>query len=290
MTAAIYTTRKGLQTLIIGKDLGGQVAKSGEIDNYLGFGMSSGVEVTSKFVEHVNEYENLEHKDQIWVKDLVEKEDGFTVKTDQGDFEAKTIIIATGRVPRLLGVPGENEYKNKGVTYCEVCDAPLFRGKLTAVIGGGNSGLEATLSLSALCPKVYLLNLTGDLTGDVILKNKVQNKNNIEVINNARTIKIEGDKFVKSLTYEDLATKEEKKIEVEGVFIEVGYIPSSEFDRLTKKDLDNRIEIDINCKTSVSGIFACGDVTNIRDNQIVIAAGEGAKAALSAYQYLTQLH
>ena len=288
MTAAIYAVRKGLKTLVVGKEVGGQVAKSGEIENYLGFGSSNGAEVTEKFHQHVEDFENLEHKHPVMVTDLQKKNSHFQVKTDQGDFEAKSVIIAAGRNPRKLGVPGEEEFKNKGVSYCDICDAPLFKNKVTAVVGGGNSGLEATVSLAALATKVYLLNIGEALTGDEVLQNKVKSLANVEVINNAKTTKIEGETFVKSLTYQDAKSGQEKRLEVDGIFIEVGYMPSIAFDKLTRKDKWGQIEIDVNCKTSVEGIFAAGDVTNIRDNQIIVAAGEGSKAALSAYEYLTR--
>ena len=288
MTAGIYAVRKGLKTLVIGKEVGGQVEKSGEIENYLGFGSSNGAEVTQKFHQHIDEFENLEHKEGVLVTSLKKNNGNFLVRTEQGDFTSKSVIIASGRNPRKLGVPGEEQFKNKGVTYCEVCDAPLFRDKVTAVIGGGNSGLEAAVSLALLSPKIYILNIDQELKGDEILTKKIESLKNVEVINNAQTLKIEGDKFVKSLTYRDRVSGQERKIDVEGVFIEIGYVPSNEFDKITKKDQWDQIEIDVDCRTSVLGVFAAGDVTNISFDQIIIAAGEGAKAALSAYQYLTR--
>ena len=244
--------------------------------------------MTQKFHQHIDEFENLEHKEGVLVTSLKKNNGNFLVRTEQGDFTSKSVIIASGRNPRKLGVPGEEQFKNKGVTYCEVCDAPLFRDKVTAVIGGGNSGLEAAVSLALLSPKIYILNIDQELKGDEILTKKIESLKNVEVINNAQTLKIEGDKFVKSLTYRDRVSGQERKIDVEGVFIEIGYVPSNEFDKITKKDQWNQIEIDVDCRTSVLGVFAAGDVTNISFDQIIIAAGEGAKAALSAYQYLTR--
>jgi len=289
MTAAIYCARKGLQTLIIGKEVGGQVAKSAEIENYLGFGFSTGTDLTKQFHEHAKKFDNIEHIHDVLVKDIKQKKDLVEISTDSNKtYQGKALIIASGRNPKQLGVPGEKEYANKGVSYCETCDGPLFKGKHTVVIGGGNSGLEAALSLAKICPKVYILEFSDSLKGDKILQDKINEFKNVEVILQAKTVEIKGDKYVKGLKYQDLKTNERKKIKCSGIFIEIGWIPSIDFDKITKKNKDNEIIVDKQCRTNIENIFAAGDITDIGYWQIIIAAGEGSKAALSAYDYLTK--
>jgi alkyl hydroperoxide reductase subunit F len=285
MSAAIYCTRKGLKTMIIGKDVGGQVAKSGEIQNYLGYGATTGADLVQLFHEHVKGFENIVHEHGILVTDVTQKGDSFIVKTEKEELEAEAVIIASGRTPRKLGIPGEEEFNNKGVSYCDVCDGPLFSKKDVAVVGGGNSGLEAALSLSKICKSVAVINLTDDLTGDETLRKKIKDADNVTIYNNAKTKEVAGETFVKELVYED-KDGNEKRLSVQGVFIEVGYVPKSDFEKLSTKDDSNRIVINKNCETNVPGLFAAGDVTDIRDNQVIIASGEGAKAALSTYYYL----
>jgi alkyl hydroperoxide reductase subunit F len=288
MTAAIYCIRKGLDTLIIGKEVGGQVAKSAEIENYLGFGSSTGQELSKEFHEHVKSFENIEHVHDVLVKKIEQKDDKFTAITDENKYEAKSLIIASGRKPRKLGIPGEEEFRNKGVSYCETCDAPLFKDKKTAVIGGGNSGLEAVMSLVDICPKVYLLEYAKELNADKVLQDKIKELDNVEIITNAETTEILGDKFVTGLKYKDRESKEEKEIELKGIFIEIGWKPSIDFDKISPKNDKNEIIVDKKCRTEINGLFAAGDITDIGYWQIIIAAGEGAKAALSAYDYISK--
>jgi len=288
MTAAVYCARKGLKTMIIGKDIGGQVAKSGEIENYLGFGHSTGAELSANFHEHVKKFANIEHQHGALVKKISQKKNFIVTSKKNMEFEAKALIIASGRNPRQLGIPGEKEYKNKGVSYCDTCDAPIFRGKKTAVIGAGNSGLEAVISLAKICPQVYLLNINDKLNGDEMLQKKVQALKNVKILKKVQATEIIGDKFVSALKYQDIDSGNEKEIKVEGIFIEIGWIPSIDFDQLTKKNKKNEIIVDKQCRTNIQGIFAAGDITDIGYWQIIIAAGEGAKAALSAYQYLNK--
>lgn len=292
MTAAIYCVRKGLSTLVIGKEVGGQVAKSGEVENYLGYWVKTGMELVQKFHQHVERFEGLEHLHGLEIVSFrIKNKDPqiFEVVVDGGKlYQSRALIIASGRNPRKLGVPGEEEFTNKGVSYCEVCDAPLFRGKRTAVIGGGNSALEAGSSLANLSTQVYIVNIGEEPGGDEILREKVKSLANIEIINQAETKEILGDQFVKALVYLDKNTGQEKKIEIEGVFVEIGWVPAVSFDHLTEKNQRNEIIIDRKNCTSIAGVFAAGDVTNVPYNQVVVAAGEGAKAALSAYEWLAR--
>ena len=289
LTAAIYCVRKGLKTLILGKEIGGQVAKTGAVENYLGFGISTGTELIQHFKQHLEIFPNLTHLNNILVKNFSKKDKLFTIVDDHKvKYLTKAIILCSGRKPRLLNVSGEQKYRSKGVSYCQVCDAPLFSGKTTAVIGGGNSALEAAISLAILCPKVYIINLTGKLTGDKVSQEKIKKLPQIEVINNAQALEIYGDKFVQGLKYLDLKTKQNRNILVKGIFIEIGWEPAVDFVKLIKKNKQQEIIIDKMCRTNVKGIFAAGDVTDVGYYQIIVAAGEGARAALSAYEYLSR--
>ena len=287
MSAAIYSIRKGLTTLVIGKEVGGQIAESGEISNYPGIGESTGADLSVTFHKHVESFKNIEHKHGIEVTGIEKMKDGFEVVAGEERFQGETVIIAAGRSPRHLNIPGEVEFNNKGVSYCDVCDGPLFKGKDIAIIGGGNTAMEAAISMAVLSPKVYLVNITSKLTGDDLLAKKVASIHNIEIVAEATTKEIIGDSFVKGLVYRD-TNDAEHTLAVQGVFIEVGYIPNSGLETLTTKDEHNRIIIDDNCNTNVEGIYAAGDITSIRDNQIVVAAGEGVKAALSAFYFLAR--
>jgi len=289
MTAGIYCARKGLATLIIGKIVGGQVSKSAEIGNYLGFGSSTGTELTKSFHEHIEKFKNIDHVHNVLVKKINKTKDEFSVQTDEKKvYKAKAMIIASGRNPRELGIPGEKEYRNKGLSYCETCDGPLFKGKDTAVIGAGNSGLEAVIALAKICKTVYLVNINDELGGDKILQDKVKSLKNVKILNKAQTTEVVGDKFVTGLRYKDLNDNKNKEIKLNGIFIEIGWVPSIDFDKLTEKNDKNEIKIDTKCRTSVEGIFAAGDITDIGIWQIIVAAGEGAKAAITANEYLAR--
>jgi alkyl hydroperoxide reductase subunit F len=295
MTAAIYCARKGLRTLILGKELGGQVAKTGVVENYLGFGQSTGFELTKQFDNHVESFKNIKHLHDVNVTNLLinyestNKVKNFKIITDKKkEYKTKAVIICSGRNPKKLDISGEEKFRAKGVSYCEVCDAPIFKDKITAVIGGGNSALEAALSLATLCPKVYILNVNTNLTGDKVSQDKIKKYKNVEVINNAKIMEISGNKFVSGLKYKDLKSNIIKNLKVAGIFIEIGWEPAISFDKVTKKDKWNQIIIDKQCQTSLPGIYAAGDVTDVGYYQIIVAAGEGAKAALAAYQYLNK--
>lgn len=292
MSAAIYACRKKLSTLILSKDIGGQTAKSWEVENYLGYSLISGVELSEKFKEHLDQFECVDFKLGAEVIKLKKISKVFEIITKTGEkYQGKTVIIASGKNPRQLNVPGEKEFWGRGLTYCPTCDAPLFKDKVVAVIGGGDSALKATYQLTKIAKKIYLLvrdeKFRKDL--DKILLENTTASDKVEVIFNTSTIKISGDKFVKALEYENLATKEKKKLEVQGIFVEIGSIPAVEFCKnLVKLNQGNEIEIDEHNMTSVPGIFAAGDVTKVIEKQTIIAAGEGAKAAIAAANYLSR--
>ena len=215
------------------------------------------------------------------------KREGKLIKiiTDKSEYLSKTLIIATGSRPRFLNVPGENEFKNKGVTYCATCDGPLFKDKTIAIIGGGNSALDAALQMIKISPKIYMINIAAGLTGDPVMIEKVIKSDRVEVLNNAQVKRIYGDAFVQGIEVQQKT--ETLDLKLQGVFIEIGWIPNADFAKAVKKNDSAEIFVDDSNKTSVEGTFACGDVTNIRDKQIIVACGEGAKAALSAFRYLT---
>lgn len=287
LSAGIYCARKKMKTLILGGDLGGMAAQSGQIENYLGYDLISGVELTEKFYEHLTRYkDDVELKTGAWIDRLERKNNQFTVKTNQETFTSKTVIIASGKLPKKLKVPGEEEFYHKGVTYCATCDAPLFQGKNVAVIGGNNSALDAILSLIPIAKKIYALTINDEFWGDKIMFAKASKADNVEFIYNAFTQKIEGEMLVKSLTYK-VKQGAEKKLDVEGIFVEIGSDPSVAFVKdLVKLNEYQEIIIDSFCKTNIGGLFAAGDVTIVAQKQIIVAAGEGCKAALSAFSYL----
>lgn len=285
ITASIYAARKRMNFLVITKDIGGQAALSSAIENYTGYQYITGPELMQKFEEHMREFKiEVKYEDVVGIENVDSK---FRVKTDGGIYEARTLIIASGARPRLLNVPGEREFKNQGVTYCATCDAPLFRDKDVAVVGGGNSGLDATLQLTRIANRIYLIEVEPELRGDAMIREKVERSEKVIILTKTKVLEITGDKFVSGLTVEREGIRE--MLRVDGVFIEIGYIPNSEFMAgVVKLNERGEIVIDDRCRTSVEGIFAAGDVTNVPYKQIIVAAGDGAKAAMSAYEYLTR--
>ena len=289
MTAAVYVARKKLNALLLSKDLGGQVNWTLGVENYMGYQFIEGPELIHKFEEQVKKFP-LEVKIGQGVSSLSRINGGFEARTDNGEiYQAKTAIIATGKRPRPLNVPGEEKLRGRGVTYCATCDGPLFAGMKVAVVGGGNSALEAADDMVKIADHVYLLSLT-PLTGDLILIDKVKGANNLTIFLEHEVVEIKGEKFVDGIRIRDLKTRQERELQVSGVFVEIGLIPNSD---LAKGIITlNRLgEIEVNCadETSVIGLFAAGDVTSVPEKQIVIAAGEGAKAALAAHRYLQRL-
>lgn len=285
ITASVYASRKKMSLLVITKDIGGQTAWSGDIENYTGYQFITGPDLASKFEEHMRKY-GIGLKENEGVNEVRKIKDKIVVGTENGTYEAKTLIIASGKRSRELSVPGEKEFKNKGLTYCATCDAPLFTGKDVAVIGGGNSALDAVLQLGRIAHRVYLINIVPHLTGDPIMIEKAEESDNVSIMNNSRVLEINGDKMVTGIKVK--SEGEDKILPVQGIFVEIGLIPNSYFAQdITKNSLG---EIKVNCynQTNIPGIFAAGDVTDVPEKQIIIAAGEGAKAALGVFHYLSQ--
>lgn len=284
ITAAVYAARKKMDPLVITKDIGGQASLSGDIQNYTGYQFITGPELAIKFEEHMRKF-NFEIKENEEVKELISKKSTFLVKTDKDNYQAKTIIVASGKRSRELGVTGEREFKNKGLTYCATCDGPLFAGRDVAVIGGGNSALDAALQLIKIANKIYVINITDNLTGDGIMQEKIRADKKVFIFNNSRVKEILGDSFVQAIKIEE--DKEEKVLDVQGIFVEIGLIPNSDFASYLEKNERKEIIVNQRNETNIPGIFAAGDVTNVPEKQIIIAAGEGAKAVLSTFRYLS---
>lgn len=286
MTAAIYAARKNLSTVLVSMDVGGQVGTTNEIANYPGVTKISGPDLVQNFEQHMSEYDidRLvgESVTSIGIKDRCK-----LLQTASGrEIHARSVIIATGAYKRKLNIPGEAELSGKGIVYCSTCDGPLFKGMTIAIVGGGNSALEAAIEMNAIASKVYLL-ARGELKGDQILQDKVMSAENVEVLKGYDPIEITGSSSVEALTVKNLNTGEERILMVGGVFIEIGLFPNSDFALdLVETNAKGEVIIDSHGHTGVNGIFAAGDVTDVHDKQIVIAAGAGANAALAAFEYL----
>jgi alkyl hydroperoxide reductase subunit F len=289
MTAAVYAARKKLNALLISYNIGGQVLWTTGVENYMGYQFIEGPELMQKFEEQVKQFP-LDVKTGERVSNLSQIGGGFEVRTDKGEsYQAKAAIIATGKRPRQLNVPGEEKLKGRGVTYCAICDGPLFEGENVAVIGGGNSALEAAEDMVKIAKHVYLVSLT-PLTGDQVLIDKMKAASNLTMFLKHEVLEVKGESRVEGIKIRDLKSKQERELDVDGIFIEIGLIPNSEpFKKITS--LNSSGEIEVNCanETGVPGLFAAGDVTNVPEKQIVVAAGEGAKAALKAHHYLQRL-
>ncbi len=285
ITAAIYTIRKGLDTLVVSEDIGGQTAWSGDIENYTGYQFVTGPDLTAKFEEHMKHY-GIKMKEGEKVVDLKKSGAIITVKTAEGDYSAKTVIMASGKKAKELSVPGEKEFKNKGLTYCATCDGPLFSKKDVAIIGGGNSALDAALQLINIANKVYIVNMTPALGGDAVMREKVIKSDKVKVFNDSQVTAILGDKFLNKVIIKN--EDKEETLSVQGVFVEIGLIPNSEFAKDLEMNALGEIKVNKHNETNVKGIFAAGDVTDVPEKQIIIAAGEGAKAALSVFNYLSR--
>lgn len=306
--AGIYAARRGLKFKIITKEFGGEVATSGEIGNWPGVNQTDGITLAQQFKEHLKFYK-ADIEEGVEVEKVVKQPDGtfcVTAKKDgvatkagdkigdgadgaTCDYNAKAIIVTTGVHPRELNIPGEKELRNKGVSYCTVCDGPLFGGKTVATIGGGNSALESALMLADIASKVYVLNINPEFRGDTVLIKNLMAKKNVEVISSATTTEILGDALVSGLKYKDKGGVDHE-LNVEGIFVHIGMTPnSSVMPDGVEKNQFGEIVVNKNCETNIPGLYAAGDVTDVPHKQIVIAAGQGTCALLSAVQYLNRI-
>lgn len=285
-SAAIYAKRAGMDVLVIADEYGGQINNTDVVENWLGTKSISGPDLAEKFTEHMREYEvDEQHGEKV--VDVRKDGDIFTVETESGDeFKSYGVIIATGGSRRRLNVEGEEEFRNKGVAYCAVCDGPLYQGDEVAVIGGGYAGTEAADYLSDVAEHVYLLSRSGNLTGEEITINKVENDENVEVLREAEVESFEGDQLLETVRY---AHKDEvEELDVPGAFIEIGTVPNSDITDLVETNESGKIKVDRDMNTGVEGLYAAGDVNDMGAQQLVVSAGQGCDAALNASEYVKQ--
>ena len=291
MTAGIYLARKKLKTLILSQNLGGQTAISGEVDNYPGLPDTNGIKLTELFKNHLSKFKDLvEVRLGQSVKTFSGQFPSFKVETSQsGHYLSKTIIIAAGSNYRHLNVPGEEEFARRGVSYCATCDAPLFSNKTVVVVGAGNAGLEAVVELNKIASKIYLITNQDKLTGDEIYQDQIKTYSKVDIIYDSTVSEITGQQLVEQIKLINLKTKEVSRLKTDGVFVEIGYEPATKF---LPADLamNERGEIKVNNfnETNIKGVLACGDVIDRLGKQTVIAAGEGARAAISVSQLLAK--
>ena len=285
MTAAIYAKRKGLTLTVIADRVGGQMGTTGDIENYPGFDLIRGPDLSRKMREQMlrlgvepvlDRVSGLERTDSV-----------YRVATQGGrSFEARSVIVASGAHWREIGVPGEKKFVSKGVSYCTTCDAPLFAGMDVAVLGGGNAAAEAVIEMAGVASHIHMI-MRSHLKCDEMTTVKIRKIDKVTVLEGYGVVRISGTDFVESMTVKTPDGKEET-LPVGGVFVEIGQDPNSGFIKnLVKTNARGEIEIDDYCKTSAEGIYACGDVTTVPQKQVVVAAGEGAKAAMSVFSYLT---
>ncbi|PTD96593.1 alkyl hydroperoxide reductase subunit F [Pseudothauera lacus] len=284
--AAIYAARKGIRTGVLAERFGGQVMDTLAIENFISVKETEGPKLAMALEEHVKQYEvdvmNLQRAVKLVPGELheVQLENGAALR-------AKTVILATGARWREMNVPGEKEFRGKGVAYCPHCDGPLFKGKRVAVIGGGNSGIEAAIDLAGIVAHVTVLEFADTLRADAVLQKKLASLPNVTLIKNAQTTEVTGGEKVNGLLYKDRVSGEEKRIELEGIFVQIGLLPNTDFLKGTVElSRFGEIIVDAKGQTNVPGVFAAGDCTTVPYKQIIIAMGEGAKASLSAFDHL----
>lgn len=286
MTAAIYAKRAGVDALVVADEYGGQINNTDVVENYLGFKSISGPDLADRYLEHMREYD-VEEEVGYPVVDIRKQGNVFEVETEDGKvFESYSVVIATGGSRRRLDVPGEEEFQNRGVNYCAVCDGPLYKGETVAVVGGGYSGTEAAVYLSDVAEHVYVLNRSEELSGEQITIDKVKEAGNVEVIHGAETEEIYGSDLVEGVKYrKDGGTRD---LEVTGVFVEIGTVPNSDITDLVDKTEDGYIQVNGEMETGVPGLYAAGDVNNRGKQQLAVSSGHGCIAGLNAADYVKQ--
>lgn len=290
LTAAVYCMRKAVSTGLITMDFGGQVAETSSVENYMGYKYIEGIDLVDKFREQVRQFPIgiSEGRKIAAISDGAIKH---ATLDDGSVYQSRTLIIATGKSWRRLNVPGEREFTGRGVAYCATCDAPLFSGKRVIVVGGGNSGIEAAIDLARVAEQVTVVQFLSRLTADTILVEKLRQYPNVNLLYEHEITEIKGAQAVESATVKNRQSEETRDIPASGIFIEIGLLPNSDFSRgVLEHNENNEIIVDCACRTSCPGIFAAGDVTSVPYKQIIIAAGEGAKAALSACDYIAKIH
>ena len=284
LTAGVYCARKMLSTVIISENIGGQALESWAIENYMGYRMVTGEELMKKFEEQVRTLNIRLELDRV--TGITREDNLFIIKTiSDSEVKAKSLILTQGNRPKKLGVANEEQYLGRGLSICATCDGPFYRGKKVAVVGGGNAALQTAIEMSDLSASVDLIVRT-TIRADPVYVEKLKTKNNITVHLNTQVTGIEGEKFLSAITIKNDKGTEEK-LALHGVFIEIGWLPNTDMvEGLVELNVKKEIVVDCNGRTSVPGIFAAGDVTSVRSKQIIIAAGDGAKAALEAFEFL----
>jgi alkyl hydroperoxide reductase subunit F len=287
LTAAVYTARKLLKTLVITENIGGQALESWAIENYMGYRMVTGEELMKKFEEQARELHIQVELDGVL--GLSRENSSFTVKTaTDRAFTGKSVIVATGKHPKMLGLPGEERFIGRGLSICATCDGPLFRGKNVAVVGGGNSALQTAIEMSGIAKAVHLL-VRSAVRADQVYQETCRKRENILIHSGVEVTDLYGEKFLTGLRIRHRETGEEARIDVDGAFLEIGWLPNTGFlGGFVALNKDQEVMVDENARTTATGVFAAGDVTSVKGKQIIIAAGEGAKAALEAYEYLVK--
>ena len=286
LTAGVYAARKQLNVFMVTMDIGGQTNLTADIENYMGFEYISGAELARKFQEQVQQFPVTLRLGAL-AQSLTQSDDHFLLTTsDDERVETRTVILGTGKRSRPLGVPGEKELVGRGVSYCATCDGPLFRGLPVLVVGGGNSGVTTAIDLSRLASHVTVVEITDQWRADGVLLEQARAAGNVEWLLQHRVVEIRGDKQVQGAVVEG-PDGQRRELAVQGVFIEIGLLPNTEWlGDFVKLNQWGEIEVDYLCRTNVPGVFAAGDAASTPQKQIIVAAGEGAKAALSAYEYL----
>lgn len=290
VAAGIYAARKKVKTLVISEHIGGQSTISATIENWIGDVKLTGIELMQKLDQHLRAQEGIEIVIDEKIATVKKDGDNFLVTTDKSSYTTRAVLVATGAKHRQLNVPGEDKFAGKGIFYCSTCDAPMFKNKIVAVVGTGNSGLEAILDLLPYASKIYVFDVLDHVFGDAVLVEPIKKSTQVEWLLNTKVQAIEGKDFVDKIIYKNSVTNEIKDLPVQGVFVEIGMTPASECVKdLVKLNSAHEIIIDHKTQaTSEPGVFAAGDVTDVLYKQGIVAAGDGAKAALSAYRYLSQ--
>lgn len=287
VSAAIYGARKGLKVAMIGDLVGGQLINTNDIENIIGTPLTNGFDFSQSLEKHLNEYEIAFYKGHKVKKVIKESKDSVLILDDELEVKSKTVIVATGAIWKKLGIDGEDKYAGKGVHYCATCDGPFYRNKDVVIIGGGNSGVEAAIDLSNIAKNITLVEYSSTINADEVLRNKLNGLENVKILTSSAAQSITGNLFAEGLKILNRDSNVVEEIKTDGIFVEIGTVANTSFvsDIL---DINSNHEIKINSvnKTSVEGIFAAGDCTDTKYKQVIIAMGEGAKAALSAYEYL----
>jgi FAD-dependent pyridine nucleotide-disulphide oxidoreductase len=287
VSAAIYGARKGLKVAMIGDLVGGQLINTNDIENIIGTPLTNGFDFSQSLEKHLNEYEIAFYKGHKVKKVLKDSKDNILILDDELEVKSKTVIVATGAIWKKLGIEGEDKYAGKGVHYCATCDGPFYRNKDVVIIGGGNSGVEAAIDLSNIAKTITLVEYSSTINADEVLKNKLSSLENVKILTSSAAQSVTGNLFAEGLKILNRDSNVVEEIKTDGIFVEIGTVANTSFvSDILDINTNSEIKIDSVNKTSVEGIFAAGDCTDVRYKQVIIAMGEGAKAALSAYEYL----